>query len=251
MKSEAAVLPRTFQLDWMGLLNIAAALDGAVLLLLVLMSHDTLALFLAAAILVGLGLLRFRGGLLGLGVLALVCADTGFWTLTGAVNNFAHRETLLNLWLPSFLGTLSLVSVVAAVAAFLTRRKPRAGLRTPMWLAQATLVVLVVEAAAGVVLQQPKAPPVAPSALDLAVKDMKFSSPTLAAADGQVTLHFVNHDLWWHTFTIDELGVSVSVPMGAERDITFKAPAGPYSYYCAIPGHRSIGMEGTLTVAAP
>ncbi len=251
MKSEAATSLRTFELDWLGLLNVAAALDGIVLLLLALISRDTLALFLAAVILVGLGLLRFRGGQLGMAVLALVCADIGFWTLTGAANNFLHRETLANLWLPSFLGTLSLLGLVAAVAAFVTGRRPHARRCAPLWLAQAALALLVLEALAGVALQQRQALPVAPSALDLEVKDMAFSSRALAAADGQVALHFVNHDLWWHTFTIDSLGVSVSVPMGAERDITFKAPAGEYTYYCAIPGHRSIGMEGTLTVAAP
>jgi uncharacterized cupredoxin-like copper-binding protein len=52
-----------------------------------------------------------------------------------------------------------------------------------------------------------------------------------------------------HTFTIDELGVDLNVPMGAERSVTFNAPAGEYRFYCGIPGHETIGMYGILTVA--
>jgi uncharacterized cupredoxin-like copper-binding protein len=57
-----------------------------------------------------------------------------------------------------------------------------------------------------------------------------------------------NSDLFWHTFTVDALGVSVQAPVGGEREITFDAAPGVYAFYCAIPGHALIGMRGTLTV---
>ena len=31
-------------------------------------------------------------------------------------------------------------------------------------------------------------------------------------------------------------------------EVTFTAAPGTYTFYCAIPGHESIGMRGTLTV---
>jgi uncharacterized cupredoxin-like copper-binding protein len=38
------------------------------------------------------------------------------------------------------------------------------------------------------------------------------------------------------------------VPVGSDRQVTFNAPPGTYTFYCAIPGHRQAGMVGTITV---
>ena len=57
-----------------------------------------------------------------------------------------------------------------------------------------------------------------------------------------------NRDLFWHTFTIDALGVDVTAPVGRLRSVTFEARPGTYSYYCRIPGHATLGMRGTITV---
>ena len=40
----------------------------------------------------------------------------------------------------------------------------------------------------------------------------------------------------------------VPQPVNGEQSVTFSAPPGTYAFYCAIPGHESIGMRGTLTV---
>ncbi len=77
---------------------------------------------------------------------------------------------------------------------------------------------------------------------------MAFSSEELVANTGEITVHLDNHDLWWHTFTIDELGIDLQAPMGANPQITFNAPPGTYRFYCDIPGHVSVGMQGTLIV---
>jgi plastocyanin len=71
---------------------------------------------------------------------------------------------------------------------------------------------------------------------------------TLEARAGEVTVALRNRDLFWHTFTVDALGVDVRSPVGRLRTATFEARAGRYSYYCAIPGHAALGMRGTLTV---
>jgi uncharacterized cupredoxin-like copper-binding protein len=51
-----------------------------------------------------------------------------------------------------------------------------------------------------------------------------------------------------HNFSIDALKVSVALPPGDTRDVTIRAPAGAYEFYCNLPGHKSAGMFGTLTV---
>lgn len=53
-----------------------------------------------------------------------------------------------------------------------------------------------------------------------------------------------------HTFTIEQLGdldvVRADGGRTATGSVTFEL--GTYTFYCAIPGHRQAGMEGTLTV---
>ena len=35
---------------------------------------------------------------------------------------------------------------------------------------------------------------------------------------------------------------------GDTETLTLNLPAGTYTFYCNVPGHRAAGMEGTLTV---
>ena len=46
----------------------------------------------------------------------------------------------------------------------------------------------------------------------------------------------------------DELGIDVPLPPGESTEITINAPAGEYEYFCTEPGHKDIGMAGTLIV---
>lgn len=55
-----------------------------------------------------------------------------------------------------------------------------------------------------------------------------------------------------HTFTIDELGVDVSLAPGAQEETTFTAAEeGTFEFYCDEPGHRDAGMYGYLEVGDP
>lgn len=49
------------------------------------------------------------------------------------------------------------------------------------------------------------------------------------------------------TFTVDELGINVAVGVGetATKEFTVEKTGTP-NFYCAVPGYRSAGMEGTL-----
>jgi plastocyanin len=76
----------------------------------------------------------------------------------------------------------------------------------------------------------------------------KFSATSLHASAGRVTVTLANRDLFWHTFTIERLGANVDVPVGGTRSVTFTVAPGTYTFFCAIPGHASAGMRGTLVV---
>ncbi|MBI4302607.1 MAG: cupredoxin domain-containing protein [Chloroflexi bacterium] len=77
----------------------------------------------------------------------------------------------------------------------------------------------------------------------------RFSPTTITVAKGEtIRLKFTSTDVA-HTFTVDELGINIPVGEGqtSTKDITLDK-AGTFSFYCAIPGHRSAGMVGTLNV---
>src|SRR6266511_4168634 len=86
-----------------------------------------------------------------------------------------------------------------------------------------------------------------PEVLRLEVKSARFSESQLTATGRTVTVRVTNHDLFWHTFTIAELGIDLKLPVGGEKELTFTAPPGAYTYVCAVPGHATF-MRGTLTV---
>jgi uncharacterized cupredoxin-like copper-binding protein len=51
-----------------------------------------------------------------------------------------------------------------------------------------------------------------------------------------------------HNFSIKELGISVNILAGQSQSVTLNVPAGTYTFYCNLPGHRLAGMFGTLTI---
>lgn len=231
--------------NWRTLLRIAAIGDLVVLLAMVL---TLLALALAGIVLLGLGLLRFRGGILGVAILGLVFADIAAYTLTGAVNNILYREELLDLLIPASLAALSLAGLMAAVAVVVRRRRPESdgGAAQIAGLAAAAIFVLLLFA--GLVAGREPELPVRQSTLLLETENIAYSTTELSIESSEVTVSLANHDLFWHTFTIDELNVNLQVPVRGERQVTFSVLPGTYPFYCAIPGHALVGMRGTLTV---
>jgi plastocyanin len=85
-------------------------------------------------------------------------------------------------------------------------------------------------------------------ALLISATNARYSTTTLVGHSGQVTVDFTNNDLFWHTFTVPALGVNIDAPVKAHRRLTFTARPGTYEFFCAIPGHRQIGMHGTLVI---
>jgi len=241
--------------NWGVLLHAAAAGDLIVLLALVAAIQDLLSLVLAVIILIGLGLLRLQarlpgGRLPGLVVLGLVFADIAAYTATGTWSNVIRGEELRDILLAGLLAAFSSAGLIAAAAGALQRRNFAARSRAAPLVGLAALALLGLALAAGAFAGGRARASGQPSDIVLQTENMAFSATALTAETGTVTVRLANRDLFWHTFTIDELGVDLQVPVGAEQEVAFQAPPGTYEFYCAIPGHALIGMHGTLTVTA-
>ena len=212
-----------------------ALLGFAALLAIGIALRDLEALGFAVAILAGVFLLAFRKGLLGRVVLGVAFADTAAWMLPAAISNVSHGGSLTYVALPVGLAALALAGILAAVGVG-SRIVP--------------LVLLLAAGAAVVVAQLVGSGELLGHAGDLVVsaKNVQFTPGKVTAGSGELAVRLTNHDLFWHTFTVDALNVNLRVPIGATRRAAFQAPPGTYEYYCAIPGHKQAGMKGTLTV---
>jgi plastocyanin len=84
--------------------------------------------------------------------------------------------------------------------------------------------------------------------INLSAVDIAFDLKEIeASADTEFTITITNNGQAEHDFVIDELGVdSGPIAAGESVTVTINAPAGEYTFYCSVPGHRQAGMEGTL-----
>ena len=79
---------------------------------------------------------------------------------------------------------------------------------------------------------------------------LSFDQTELTAPAGEVTIELVNDSGVPHNVEIEGNGVeevSDTISEGS-TELTVTLEPGEYEFYCAIPGHREGGMEGTLTV---
>ena len=81
--------------------------------------------------------------------------------------------------------------------------------------------------------------------LRLATEDIEFSEESLEASAGQVAVFVENKDQTFHTFTIEELDVSLDIPASKSARVTFDAEAGEYEFFCEP--HKE-DMKGTITI---
>jgi plastocyanin len=80
---------------------------------------------------------------------------------------------------------------------------------------------------------------------------LAFSTTSLTAKAGKVTIDFKNPSPIPHNVVIEQNGKELSgfepIAEGEESE-TAELKPGTYTFYCSVPGHREAGMEGTLTV---
>lgn len=232
---------------WFWLVQVAATIETALLFAAGVYLRDAEALALAFIVLLTLGWIFFRPGrIIPVAVRSLVFLDVAFWMLPAAYSNAVNHGSLGSILLPGTLGTLATVGLLAAVGFFISGGKRAAGARVARIVAAAGLAVIIVIAA--VASAAASSSTLAGNAIVISATNARFSTTTLTANQGTVTVDFTNNDLFWHTFTIDSLGVDVRAPVKGHRQVTFHAAPGTYEFYCAIPGHKSIGMHGILVI---
>ena len=240
--------PTVMSFSWRRLLRWAAYGNIIVMVIMGIVLRDRLPLGLAVVAAVSLDLLHFRSGRLGLIVLGLLFADTVVWTLSAVAVNLVEGEELNRLFIPASLSALSMAGLIAALAILVWRRNPESGGQVVRNVALAAPAFFVVVMLAGFVIGSGQTV-IGPSPdIELRTENSVFSSSELSSKAGQVTVLVDNHDVWWHTFTIDQLNVNLRLPSSGKRQVTFTAAPGTYKFYCAIPGHSVLGMVGTLTV---
>jgi plastocyanin len=236
-------------ITWRHLLTYAALADLVVMVVVGIAVRDKEALAFAGAILIGILFLRIRSGLAGVVMLGVLSLDAAIFMLPAAASNSAHRGGFVDLLIPLSLGVISIAGLLAAIGSIFRHKRPEASRREAPVVMQTIVAVFIVALIAGTVSQRTSKAEVA-RAGDVLVemRNTAFLEKTLNAQGGSISVAVANHDLFWHTFTIDSLHVNVDVPIGANRRVTFNAPSGTYEFYCRVPGHKAAGMKGTLIV---
>ena len=210
--------------------------------------RDAEALALAFIVLLTLGWILFRPGrILPVVVRGLVFADVAFWMVPAVVSNATSNASLGSIVVPGILGTTALVGLIGAAGFLVSRGNQAAGrVVAPIVVGAAVVVMLAVAAYAG--LTSSGANITRAGDLVISATNARYSTTTLTADAGTVTVDFTNNDLFWHTFTVPALGVDLRAPVKGQRRVSFHAAPGTYEFFCAIPGHKQIGMRGTLVI---
>lgn len=175
--------------------------------------------------------------------LMLVSGITIYFMATAALTNMEGWAGPEGVLIPTGLSALSIMTLLAAIG-FSIRRDRRAS-HGPWLVVGSALVVLLVPVFSGALTREQ---PVREADLVVVAENVAFDREVLSTATGSTTVSLENRDLFWHTFTIEELGVDLRVPVSAHMTVTFDAPPGEYRFFCDIPGHPEAGMEGTLLV---
>jgi plastocyanin len=81
---------------------------------------------------------------------------------------------------------------------------------------------------------------------------LKYSTSTLTAKAGKVSIVFTNMASLGHNLTVasssgTQLGATETF-QGGSKTLALNLTPGTYKFFCTVPGHRAAGMEGTLTV---
>jgi hypothetical protein len=181
-------------------------------------------------------------------ILGLLFADVAFWMITATWSNAWNHEQLLYILEPLALASASAAGLIGVIGRLADRRAGGPG-NSPTVVIIAALATFVlgmgIAAAAGWGREQTRGP----GDIDLRIRNTAYSTRQINAPSHQITLYVTNDDLFWHTVTIDRLGIDLKLPVGSHRRITISAPAGDYTFYCRIPGHVQAGMKGTITIS--
>jgi plastocyanin len=226
---------------WTTSLRAAGAVGAVSLALVGILLSDLEAIAVAVGYAICLFLLRLGRGRLGAAGIAVVSGITLLFMGAAAVTNARIGSDVLWVLVPALLSSVAATGLVAGIGVWLDW----AGTRGPVVLVGLASIWIV-----GMTAWSMTAGETGSSGADvsLVAENVTFSPTELVAAHGAVTVEMTNRDLFWHTFTIGELGVDLLVPVGGERTVTFHVEPGIYDFICRIPGHPEAGMTGILVV---
>ena len=104
----------------------------------------------------------------------------------------------------------------------------------------------------------------APSGVRVAASEFRFEPASLMLqANVPTTLTFKNAGQTLHDLTIvsgpgiptpaaqasgDQQPYHVAAEAGKEATLALNLPAGSYTFNCSVPGHKELGMQGTINV---
>lgn len=93
------------------------------------------------------------------------------------------------------------------------------------------------------------------SVIDVVASEFKFQPTDIAAEEGLVTFVVRNAGVIEHNFIIElPSGEAVAripnIEVGKVEQVSAQLAPGSYVTVCTLPGHRDVGMVGTLTVSA-
>lgn len=81
---------------------------------------------------------------------------------------------------------------------------------------------------------------------------LAYNTKSLSAKAGTISVDFTNKSPLAHNVTIESAsGEKVGATptfAGGTKTLSVSLKPGTYKFFCAVPGHRQAGMEGTLTV---
>jgi plastocyanin len=234
-------------LTWLRLMSAAAIIEAGLLLITGVSLGDSETITFGVVVAATTAWFILRPSRIPVVIRSLVFLDVLFFMATATIANLTTQESLGAVALPLALAVTSATGLVATAGYLIRGADPAATQRGPVLVAIVAVAIGV--AAVGVPLARGSGARQAQGDdLQLGAHSARFSTTALTASSGQVNIDATNDDLFWHTVTIDKLGVDVRIPVKGHRRITFTAAPGTYTFYCAIPGHAGIGMKGTLTV---
>jgi plastocyanin len=93
----------------------------------------------------------------------------------------------------------------------------------------------------------------ASTALEIGVADFMIEPVAVETAGPTVTITVINDGPTPHNLTVRDADGTVvmgteDLSVGDTETITGELDPGEYVIFCALPGHESLGMRGTLTV---
>lgn len=101
------------------------------------------------------------------------------------------------------------------------------------------------------------APSTAPTQpLSVTLADFKIQPSELSAIGQTISFAVMSNGPTPHNFTVrnaanERVGGTQDLRAGESTSLMLDLPAGDYSFFCALAGHESLGMRGSLTVTAP